>query len=113
MRLALLVALALSIAGCGSSYRSTLLPTAEAGGPPPQYRVVVPEGYDVLSVDYDASLVGIASGEDTSTEVKGRGVLAIHAVERATGDEVVLVYDDIQGRPRPSAIIRLDPEVAR
>lgn len=108
MRRLLLAAFATALAGCSSGYRSTLLPTAEAGGPVPEYRVEVPEGYDVRSVDYDASLVGIASGENTSTEVRGRGVLAVYAVERATGAEVVLVYDDIQARSRPTAVIRLD-----
>ena len=107
MRLALVLPL-VALAGCSPGYGSTLLPTAEAGAPAPEYRIDVPDGYDVRSVDYDASLVGIASGERTSTRVAGRGVVAIYAVERATGQEVVLVYDDVQNRPAPSAVIRLD-----
>ena len=99
----------LALAGCApAGYGSTLLPTAQAGAPAPEYRVVVPDGYDVRSVDYDASLVGIASGEATSTVVRGRGVISVYATERATGAEVVLVYDDVQNRPTPSAVIRLD-----
>ena len=105
-RLLLLSLVALT--GCSAGYANTLLPTAEAGGQPPEYRVQVPDGYDVRSVDYDAALVGIASGENTSTRVSGRGVVTVYAVERATGAEVVLVYDDVQGRPTPTAVIRLD-----
>lgn len=114
MRFFLLVVVAALLAGCGSGYRSTLLPTAEAGARAAEYRVVVPDGYDVRSVDYDASLVGLASGDQygTSTSVRGRGVLAVYAVERATGAEVVLVYDDIQARPTPTAVIHLDAESA-
>jgi hypothetical protein len=79
MRVFLPLLLAASLAGCSEGYGSTLLPTAEAGAPAPEYRVVVPAGYDVRSVDYDASLVGIASGENTSTSVRGRGVVAVYA----------------------------------
>ena len=98
------------LAGCSPGYGSTLLPTAEAGAPAPEYRIEVPDGYEIRSVDYDASLVGIASGNGnvTTTNVRGRGVVAIYATERATGQEVVLVYDDVQNRPTPSAVIRLD-----
>ena len=96
------------LAGCSKGYADTLLPTAEADAPPPEYSVQIPDGYDVRSVDYDAALVGIASGEYTSTRVAGRGVVTVCAVERATGDEVVLVYDDVQSRPTPTAVIRLD-----
>jgi len=103
-----LVLLAAALAGCSEGFRNTLLPTAEDGGAPPEYRLIIPEGYDVRSVDYDAALVGIASGENTSTEVSGRGVVAVYAVERATGAEVVLVYDDIASRPTPTAILRLE-----
>lgn len=109
LRYGLLLSLAL-LTGCSKGYPDTLLPTADAGAPAPEYRIEVPDGYDVRSVDYDAALVGIASGNQygTNTHVRGRGVVAIYAVERATGDEVVLVYDDIQTRPSPSAVIRLE-----
>ena len=106
-RLALAV-LGIALAGCGPGYRTTLLQTAEPGAPPPEYRVEIPEGYDVLAVDYDAALVGIASGENTSTSVEGKGVVTVHAVERATGDEVVLIYDDVPARRTPTAVIRLE-----
>ena len=98
------------LSACAPGYQSTLLPTAEAGAPPPEYRIQIPDGYDVRSVDYDASLVGIASGNQysTSTDVRGRGVVAVYAVERATGQEVVLVYDDVAARPTPTAILRLE-----
>ena len=108
MRTALAL-LALCLAGCASSgYGSTLLPTADAGEFPYQYRIEVPDGYEILSVDYDAALVGIASGENTSTKVSGRGVVTVYARERATGDEVVLVYDDLLARPTPTALIRVE-----
>ncbi|MEM1117214.1 MAG: hypothetical protein AAF845_01920 [Bacteroidota bacterium] len=112
MRPVVLSALALLLVGCGPGYRSTLLPTAEAGAPLPEYGVVVPDGYEVLSVDYDAALVGIATGNQfsTRTSVRGLGVLAVYAVERETGQRVVLVYDDLEARPRPTAVIRLEPE---
>ncbi len=105
-RLALVVSRRL--AGCGPGYRTTLLTTAGPGAPPLEYHVEIPTGYDVLAVDYDAALVGIASGENTSTRVAGKGVVSVHAVERVTGAEVVLVYDDVPARRTPTAIIRLD-----
>lgn len=106
----LLPVLLLVVTGCGGGYSSTLLPTAELGELPYQYRVTIPDGYDVRSVDYDASLVGIASGENTTTTVQGRGVVTVYAIEQATGAEVVLIYDDIRQRQTPSAITRLERE---
>ena len=57
-------------------------------------------------MDYDAALVGIASGESTTTTVEGKGVVSVYAVERATGREVVLIYDDI---PAPDDADRPPP----
>ncbi|WP_420455463.1 hypothetical protein [Rubrivirga sp.] len=101
-----LAVLALVLAGCGG-YGSTLLPTAEPDEVPYEYRVEVPDGYDVRSVDYDASLVGLSNGE-SSTVVRGRGVVTVYAVERATGQEVVLIYDDVLARSSPTAIVRIE-----
>ncbi len=102
-----LALLAVALAGCGGGYRTTLLTTAEGDAPPVEYRVEIPDGYDVRSVDYDAALVGIASGENATT-VEGKGVVSVYAVERATGREVVLVYDDVESRATPTAILHLD-----
>ena len=108
MRPAALAAALLALAGCSPGYASTLLPTATGGAEPPEYRVEVPAGYDVRSVDYDAALVGIATGPDgQNTDVRGRGVVTVYAVHRATGREVAFVYDDVQGRAAPSAVIRI------
>lgn len=108
MRVLTAAAVLLALAGCSEGYRNTLLPTAETGGRPPEYRIVVPPDYEVRSVDYDAALVGIASGEGASTEVSGRGVVAVYAVHRPSGAEVVLIYDDVRARPTPSAVLWLD-----
>ena len=86
-------------------------PTARAADAlPPEYRIEIPDGYDVQSVDYDASYVGLTGGAEgtATTKVGGRGVVAVYALQRATGDRVVLVYDNIEQRPTPSAIIHLD-----
>ena len=107
LSLVLLVALA----GCRTAgFGNTVLATAGAGAPPLDYAVAVPAGFDVLGADYDAALVGRAYGTsgDVSTALEGRGVLTLHAVERATGAVWVLVYDDPAGRATPSARIRLD-----
>jgi len=104
------VLLACLLAGCGGGYQTTLLPTAEPNELAYQYRVEIPDGYEVRSVDYDAALVGLASGDSsgTSTSVSGRSVLSVYAVERETGDEVVFVYDDILARRTPTALILLE-----
>ena len=110
MRTVLLLSLAAltALAGCASSYPDTVLPTAGGGAEPPEYRIEVPAGYDIRSVDYDAALVGVAAGADgTRTDVRGRGVVAVYAVHRATGREVVFVYDDVLRRAAPSAVIRV------
>lgn len=110
MRFASLAALALFLSGCSApSFGNTVLPTADAGAPALEYAVEVPEGFRVLGADYDAALVGRAHGLNGSvdTELEGRGVLTLHAVD-AAGQAWVLVYDDPAGRPTPTARIRLD-----
>lgn len=103
------LAAAFALTGC-NSFGSTVLPTARATtGVAPEYHIQIPDGYDVQSVDYDASYVSLSSGvQNVASEVGGRGVVAVYAIQTATGGRVVLVYDNIEGRATPSAVIHLD-----
>jgi hypothetical protein len=73
--------------------------------------VEVPRELEVRSASY--SLTGLAnvSGYEgnTGTTVQLRPLLTIYAVNRSTGEQLLLIYDDLAQRKQPSRIIRIRP----
>ena len=45
----------------------------------------------------------------TSSDVQTRPLLSVYAVRRSTGEQLLLVYEDLAQRKQPSQIIRLVP----
>jgi hypothetical protein len=68
--------------------------------------VEIPRGLEVRSASY--SVTGLPDANTNST-VQVRPLLTIYAVNRSTGEQVLLIYDDLAQRKQPSQIIRLVP----
>ena len=71
----------------------------------------IPEGMEIRSIDYDATMYSDVSGTSgnfgvTSTSVGGRAFVKVVAVERSTGEQVLLLYENILERSGPIQIIR-------
>lgn len=103
------LALAL-LAGCARGVPDVL----QVPGPyevPREYTLQIPAGYDVRSASFGASYATSVSGGVGDAAVTGSSTqdafVSVYAVERATGQEVLLVYGDIRRRAEPVAIIRL------
>lgn len=101
-----LLALAANASAC-SPVNTVPAPVGPAD-PVQYYDLDLPSDLEVKSVAFDAALFSAGSGaaDVTGTLVGGRGFLTVHAVHRKTGEQYLLIYEDIRGRKRPVQIIR-------
>ena len=112
--LATLAVSVVPLTGCWSARAvNTLPPPASARAETVEHVLDLPEGLEVRWVDYDAALAGNVSGAinpdvptAVTTSLYGRAFVKVFAVERATGEEVLLVYDNIAQRSAPARVIR-------
>lgn len=76
--------------------------------PVQHYDLEVPASLEIRSVDFDAALFSDVSGgsELVGTQVGGRGFLKVYAVHRQTGEQYLLIYENIRERKQPVQVIR-------
>jgi hypothetical protein len=69
----------------------------------------IPRDLEVRSASYSVTGLPDVSGigGNTSSNVQVRPILTVYAVRRATGEQLLLVYDDLAQRKQPSRIVRL------
>lgn len=109
---ALLPALLL-LSACGRTL-DTLPPRPSPSAPPHEQTLYLPPGLEIRSVDYTVALYSDVSGGGgtggiampTTTSVGGRGFVKVYAIDRETGEQVLLLYENITQRPHPIQIIR-------
>ena len=75
------------------------------------YDLDVPADLEIKGVDFSATTFSDVSGSGggTSSAVGGRAFVKVYAVHRKTGDQFLLLYEDIVHRKRPVQIIRFRP----
>ena len=110
MRTVLPLLIAIASAACTSTI-NTLPPVTDPAAPVQEVSLQIPEGLDVRSVHYSATMYPNVSGTSgsygvTSTSVGGRAFVQVVAVDRETGEQVLLLYEDIAQRSEPIQIIR-------
>jgi hypothetical protein len=68
----------------------------------------IPPDLDIRTVDFSATTFSDVSGSggNTSSSVGGRAFVKVYAVRRKTGEQFLLLYEDIARRKRPVQIIR-------
>jgi len=69
----------------------------------------IPRDLEVRSASYSVTSLANVSGTNgsTSSDVQVRPLLTVYAVRRATGEQLLLIYDDLAQRKQPSRIVRL------
>ena len=81
-------------------------PTAEIQ----RYDVEVPPELEIKAVDFSSTAFSEVSGGTNGTAVGstvgGRAFVKVYAVHRSTGEQFLLLYEDIVRRRRPIQIIR-------
>ena len=72
------------------------------------YDLEVPADLEIKSVDFSATTFSDVSGTGGSTisEVGGRAFVKVYASDRTTGEQFLLLYEDIARRKRPVQVIR-------
>ena len=72
------------------------------------YDLEVPPDLEIKSVDFSATTFSEVSGSQgaTSSSVGGRAFVKVYAVHRTTGEQFLLLYEDIAHRRRPVQVIR-------
>lgn len=69
----------------------------------------VPADLEIRSASYSVTSLTDVSGfhGSTNSSVQVRPFLTVYAVRRSTGEQLLLVYEDLAQRKQPSQIIRL------
>lgn len=72
------------------------------------YDLEIPADLEIKSVDFSATTFSDVSGAggSTSSAVGGRAFVKVYAVHRGTGEQYLLLYEDIAHRRRPVQVIR-------
>ena len=72
------------------------------------YDLEVPSDLEIRAVDFSATTFSDVSGAQgvTSSSVGGRAFVKVYAVHRTTGEQFLLLYEDIAHRRRPVQVIR-------
>lgn len=104
----------LALAGCHTE--RAILRNLDPDAPAAEYTIRIPDGYDVRSAGFGAAYATSVSGgvdvNGISQPVSGSSYqqpyVHVYAVERATGQEVLLVFGDMRRRADPVAIVRLE-----
>ena len=75
------------------------------------YDLEIPFDLDIRAVDFTATTFSEVSGTATltSSSVGGRAFVKVYAVHRTTGEQFLLLYEDIERRKRPVRLIRFVP----
>ncbi len=68
----------------------------------------VPADLEIRTVDFSATTFSDVSGSGgtTSSSVGGRAFVKVYAVHRTTGEQFLLLYEDVARRKRPVQVIR-------
>ena len=76
----------------------------------------IPDSLEIRAVDFDAALYPNVSGSNNTwvdTKLGGRAFVKVHAVHRRTGEQYLIVFEDIARRREPVLVIRFDGSATR
>jgi hypothetical protein len=75
------------------------------------YDLEIPPDLEIKSVDFSATTFSEVAGSsgNTYSSVGGRAFVKVYAVHRTTGEQFLLLYEDIQRRKQPVQVIRFVP----
>ena len=87
---------------------NTIPPPPSPTDPVKHYDLDIPEALEIKAVSFDATAFSDVSGtgSTTSTQMGGRAFLKVYAVHRQTGEQYLLIYEDIAHRKTPVQVIR-------
>lgn len=74
--------------------------------------LVVPADLEVRSATYSVTTIPVVDGNNgtTSSMTRIRPLITLFATRKGTGEQLILIYEDLAQRKEPSQIIRVVPE---
>lgn len=101
--------LALLTVAAGCRTTTTLPRIAQVNDPTKAVTLYIPEDMEVKSIDFSATMYGEqTSGTTHSTE--GRAFVKVYAVHKKTGEQYLILYENIEKRPQPVMVIRFEEQ---
>lgn len=75
------------------------------------YDLDIPADLEIKAVDFSATSFTDVSGFNgsTSSSTSGRAFVKVYAVQRRTGEQFLLLYEDVARRKKPVEIIHFRP----
>ena len=75
------------------------------------YDLEIPPDLEIRAVDFSATTFSEVSGSGgiTASATGGRAFVKVYAVRRNSGEQFLLLYEDIEHRKRPVQVIRFIP----
>lgn len=100
----------LGLAACRHPVNTIPAP-ASPTDPIEHYALEIPDALEIKAVSFQATAFSDISGgaNMTVTQVGGRAFLEVYAVHRQTGEQYLLIYEDVDHRKTPVRIIRFHP----
>jgi hypothetical protein len=97
-------------AACHTTVNTVPAPAAPED-PVAHYDIEIPEALEIKSVSFNATTFSEVSGNEfgVGSRVGGRAFLEVYAVHVRTGDQYLLIYEDIARRKTPVQIVRFRP----
>jgi hypothetical protein len=75
------------------------------------YALDIPSDLEIKAIDFTATSFTDVSGFNgtTSSSTSGRAFVKVYAVQRRTGEQFLLVYEDVARRKKPIEVIHFRP----
>ncbi|MFL5613041.1 MAG: hypothetical protein ACJ796_05210 [Gemmatimonadaceae bacterium] len=107
--------LAVLVSGIACGPVNTVPAPVSAAAAIQYYDLEIPSDLEIRSVDFSATTFSEVAGSQgaTTSSVGGRAFVKVYAVHRRTGEQFLLLYEDIEHRRRPVQVIRFLPSPDR
>lgn len=97
------------VTGCQTT--NTLPRSTSASDPVTSTVLYIPEDFEIRSVDFNATMYGDQT-QGTTSSTGGRAFVKVYAAHRRTGEQYLLLYENIEKRPRPIMVVRFEERPA-
>jgi hypothetical protein len=112
----LLTPIVAGLSACTPPFSSVPEPVAPSA-PVQYYDLDIPSDLEIKAVDFAATAFLDVSGVNgqTSSSTAARGFIKVYAVQRGSGEQFLLLYEDVTRRKRPIQVIhfRSTPDVVQ